>query len=315
MDSVINQFVTVMVPTLAFAAVFFVISRVSNQLRFRWGLAFKASLSLLFLYIGIFGHFVSADGVVDLIPGFIPFPYFWSYATGVLEVLFVVGMWWPRLERLTGIAMIIYLPLVLPFNIYGWTVPGNAPSFETDPYYLYGRIPLQLVFMAFAYYGCRVGQSTRFQSAGARRPAITMPAKGELAMTSDESRIDEAVEAATAARERSYAPYSKFRMGAAVVTDSKQIVTGALVENVSLGLSMCAERSALFATVAQGAGKPGVLALRSPRTDGDLTWPCGACLQVALELGGDDLLVVVTDGRRQESARLGDLAPRLPLKN
>ena len=62
--------------------------------------------------------------------------------------------------------------------------------------------------------------------------------------------IDAALEAARSARNRAYAPYSGFRMGAAVVTDRGSIITGALVENVSLGLAMCAERVALFASVA-----------------------------------------------------------------
>lgn len=153
MSSVISQFLTVLVPTLVFGLCFYILSRLSGRYRFRWALAFKASLSLLFLYIGIWGHFVAAEGVVALIPEFIPFPYFWSYATGALEVLFVIGLWWPRFERLTGAAIVIYLALVLPFNIYGWTVPGNVPSFETDPWYLWGRVPLQAVFIYFAYHG------------------------------------------------------------------------------------------------------------------------------------------------------------------
>lgn len=103
-------------------------------------------------------------------------------------------------------------------------------------------------------------------------------------------------------------------MGAAVVTDKNSVIQGALVENVSLGLSMCAERAALFATVAQNAGRPEILALISRPTAGNLTWPCGACLQVALELGGKDLVVVVSDGSRKESARLGELASKLPYK-
>lgn len=103
-------------------------------------------------------------------------------------------------------------------------------------------------------------------------------------------------------------------MGAAVVTDKNHVVRGSLVENISLGLSMCAERAALFATIAQEAGRPEVLALISRPTSGELTWPCGACLQVAMELGGEDLIVAVSDGRREDSARLGDLAGRLPKK-
>lgn len=104
-------------------------------------------------------------------------------------------------------------------------------------------------------------------------------------------------------------------MGAAVITDRNDVVPGALVENISLGLAMCAERTALFATVAQDAGRPEVLALESRRTDGKLTWPCGACLQVALELGGPELLVVVTDGKEVLTACLNELAPNLPVKS
>lgn len=134
-------------------------------------------------------------------------------------------------------------------------------------------------------------------------------------MAEAEAPEDRALAAARAARERAYAPYSRFRMGAAVATETGEVVPGALVENVSLGLAMCAERAALFAAVGRGAGAPRVLALAAPRTKGALTWPCGACLQVALELAGPELLVLATDpSGRVERARLAELAPRLPYK-
>lgn len=128
--------------------------------------------------------------------------------------------------------------------------------------------------------------------------------------------VERTLAIATSARERAYVPYSKFRMGAAVLMRSGTIVPGALVENVSLGLAMCAERGALFASVARDdAAPPSLLALVAPRTSGRLTWPCGACLQVALELGGPDLTVVASDGDGTiEQRRLGDLAPSLPHK-
>lgn len=104
-------------------------------------------------------------------------------------------------------------------------------------------------------------------------------------------------------------------MGAAVSTEEGTILPGTLVENVSLGLAMCAERSALFASVAQNAGRPRLLVLVSPRTEGKLTFPCGACLQVALELGGPDLQVVACDpDGESETAQVSDLAPQLPYK-
>lgn len=134
-------------------------------------------------------------------------------------------------------------------------------------------------------------------------------------MCNSDPRIRDAVLDASQAQELAYAPYSGFKMGASVVTDKNHVVRGSLVENVSLGLSMCAERAALFATIANEAGKPEILALVSRPTGGDLTWPCGACLQVAMELAGHDLIVVVSDGKRQEVATLGELALRLPKKS
>ncbi len=77
---------------------------------------------------------------------------------------------------------------------------------------------------------------------------------------------------------------------------------------------MCAERVALFATIAAGE-RPTTLVVASPRTNGALTFPCGACLQVALELGGRKMMVVAAapDGV-VERAELGDLLPRGPYK-
>jgi len=120
--------------------------------------------------------------------------------------------------------------------------------------------------------------------------------------------------AARAARDHAYVPYSSFAMGAAVRTTGGEVVPGAVVENVSLGLAMCAERVALFATVARGH-RPAALALTAPRTDDAVTMPCGACLQVALELGGPDVVVVAVapDGERVVSS-VRALLPRGPHK-
>lgn len=125
---------------------------------------------------------------------------------------------------------------------------------------------------------------------------------------------EQLVEAARAARERAYAPYSKFRMGSAVATAEGSTLTGAVVENVSLGLAMCAERVALFSAVAAGE-RPVALALVAPRTDDEVTRPCGACLQVALELGGPELEVVSADlDGASEVHTLSELLPLGPRK-
>lgn len=124
-----------------------------------------------------------------------------------------------------------------------------------------------------------------------------------------------AIDQARQVRTHAYAPYSDFPMGAAVVSSEGESVPGVLVENVSLGLAMCAERVALFGAVTRGT-KPSVLALCSKRTEGELTYPCGACLQVALEIAGPDLVVVAVDTDGEfEQAPLSDLLPRAPRRH
>jgi cytidine deaminase len=78
---------------------------------------------------------------------------------------------------------------------------------------------------------------------------------------------------------------------------------------------MCAERVALFGAVARGVG-PVALALSSERTSGELTFPCGACLQVALELAGPEMTIIASDLDGQTATvRLGDLLERAPRRH
>ncbi len=132
-------------------------------------------------------------------------------------------------------------------------------------------------------------------------------------MTDQSATQASLLEMAREARSRAHVPYSGFAMGAAVRCAGGATRPGTLVENVSLGLAMCAERVALFSAVADGCGEPVELALVSKRTGGSLTFPCGACLQVALELGGPDLVVVVSDlDGITESSTIGALLPSGP---
>lgn len=121
-----------------------------------------------------------------------------------------------------------------------------------------------------------------------------------------------AAQHAITARQRAYAPYSGFSMGAAVMTADGGVVEGVLIENVSLGLSMCAERVALFTAVTQRR-RPTVLALCSERTEGEPTFPCGACLQVALEVAGPELdVVAVAPEGATTHMKLAELITRSP---
>jgi cytidine deaminase len=123
---------------------------------------------------------------------------------------------------------------------------------------------------------------------------------------SDQDR-EALVAAAGEARERAYVPYSGFQVGAALLTDDGSRFTGANVENASYGLSMCAERTAVFHAAAQGVRRLQAVAVVA--SNDEPTWPCGACRQVLYEFGPD--LVVISEGKggRREERSLGELLP------
>jgi len=127
----------------------------------RWqSLGCRLWISFVFVAIG-FGHFINPAFVAELLPPFIPFPYLMSYLSGAAEILMVVGLWSSQ-QRWAGLVMIAWLAAILPFNIYGWTIPGAGrmnPNFETSPYYLVLRIPLQAIWIYLVYVAS--GQSWR----------------------------------------------------------------------------------------------------------------------------------------------------------
>ena len=86
-----------------------------------------------------------------------------------------------------------------------------------------------------------------------------------------------------------YAPYSRFPVGAAALTDDDRIVTGCNVENVSYGLGLCAECAVVCALHSGGGGR--LVALSCVGPDGNVLMPCGRCRQVLLEHGGGELLI------------------------
>jgi cytidine deaminase len=110
---------------------------------------------------------------------------------------------------------------------------------------------------------------------------------------------DKAIQAAAGA----YAPYSRFRVGAAALVDDHRVVTGCNVENVSYGLGLCAECSVVSALHSTGGGR--LLALVSVHAHGSLLMPCGRCRQLLLEHGGPEMLIDHPAGPR----RLGDVLP------
>ncbi|HHU35916.1 MAG TPA: cytidine deaminase [Treponema sp.] len=108
---------------------------------------------------------------------------------------------------------------------------------------------------------------------------------------------------------RAYAPYSKFRVGAALLLEDGTIVTGVNVENRSFGLTNCAERSAIYAAVSSGVRKFTAIAVATPDSDYPVS-PCGACRQVLSEFMSPETPVVFgPDYKRAVHTTLGSLFP------
>ena len=112
---------------------------------------------------------------------------------------------------------------------------------------------------------------------------------------------------ARAAAKRAYAPYSKFNVGAVVVDERGRTVSGCNVENASFGLSICAERVALFGAANQGLGKIEHLVLYTPTQEPSS--PCGACRQVLQELAPEATVSCVCDGPEQRTYSAAELLP------
>jgi cytidine deaminase len=120
--------------------------------------------------------------------------------------------------------------------------------------------------------------------------------------------MNKLLEAALAARDNAHAPFSKFRVGAAIEDETGRIFTGCNVENATYGLTICAERVAVFKAISEGARKFTRIAVAA---DTDvLTPPCGACRQILWEFCGDAELTLVNLQGKTETFRLKELFPR-----
>lgn len=122
--------------------------------------------------------------------------------------------------------------------------------------------------------------------------------------------MDELIQSALNAREHAHAPFSRFLVGAALEHQSGRIFTGCNIENATYGLTMCAERVALFKAISEGA-KPKEFRRVVVATDVEqLTPPCGSCRQLLWELGGDLEVVLVNLTGKFTTYRLTDLFPK-----
>jgi len=120
--------------------------------------------------------------------------------------------------------------------------------------------------------------------------------------------MDALVAAALEVRKHAHAPFSKFQVGAALEDDTGRVHTGCNVENATYGLTVCAERVAVFKAISEGARKFRRIAVAA---DTDvLTPPCGACRQILWEFCGNIDIILANPRGKTETLRLSSLFPR-----
>lgn len=115
------------------------------------------------------------------------------------------------------------------------------------------------------------------------------------------------ISAAKKAKQYSHSPYSRFRVGAALLTSNGKIYTGCNIENSSYGLTICAERTAIFKAISEGERKFRAIAVVSDNRD--FTPPCGACRQVLMDLAPNIEFVMSNEKDKFKVLNLRDLLP------
>lgn len=132
-----------------------------------------------------------------------------------------------------------------------------------------------------------------------------MKSAKKLASTTRNQRL---LRAARKAMQHAYAPYSQFRVGAALLTSEGKVITGCNVENASYGLSNCAERTAIFSAIAQSGPGVNIRAIAVVNDQGVPCSPCGACRQVIYEFG-PDATVFFQSSRGWKESHITELLP------
>ncbi len=127
------------------------------------------------------------------------------------------------------------------------------------------------------------------------------------ALRIEPSRLAQLERRAREAAEHSYSPYSRFKVGAAVMTEDGSIFSGCNVENASFGLTLCAERNAIGQAVAAGQRQIVAMAIYTPTNEP--TAPCGACRQVIREFGPGARVICICDSVQRLTATLDRLLP------
>jgi cytidine deaminase len=120
---------------------------------------------------------------------------------------------------------------------------------------------------------------------------------------------DKLIDIARKAMEKAYVPYSKFKVGAALLTKKGNIYTGCNIENASLGATNCAERTAVFKAVSE-EGKIEIEKIAIVSDDEDYIYPCGICRQVMAEFADNNMEIICTKKNGEyKTVLLGDILP------
>lgn len=121
-------------------------------------------------------------------------------------------------------------------------------------------------------------------------------------------KYDEIIKKAIEARENAYVPYSKFKVGSALLTEDDTIYTGCNIENASYGATNCAERTAIFKAISEGHKKIKVIAVVGSFEE--YTYPCGICRQVISEFANGNIdIIIVKDKNNYEIKKLDEILP------
>lgn len=137
--------------------------RLSHRFRLAPAARARVGLSLFFIFTAL-GHFISTEGMARMLPPSVPYRIEIIYITGVLELLGAIGIWIPRLRRLTGLLLIVMLLGLLPANIYSAINRVHFGGHAAGPVYLLARIPFQLFVMWWTYFATEQGWFRRRSS-------------------------------------------------------------------------------------------------------------------------------------------------------
>jgi cytidine deaminase len=128
-------------------------------------------------------------------------------------------------------------------------------------------------------------------------------------MTVSRAELDRLLERAHSVAANSYSPYSDFKVGAALLLNDGQVVTGTNVENVSFGLTICAERAALVRAVSEFGAGIRIAAVAVANLNDAASPPCGACRQMLAEFAGADVPIVFPAAAGTTTMRFDEVLP------